>query len=71
MIKASGDLGISLLHKQIVKIWLTGEWSEDWRRAVLIPIPKKGDLQQCSHYRTISLISHGNNYEENRKKTGG
>ena len=58
MIKTSGDLGISLLHKLIVKIWQTGEWPEDWRRAVLIPIPKKGDLQQCSNYRTISLISH-------------
>ena len=36
MIKASGELGISLLHKLIVKIWQTGEWPEDWRRAVLI-----------------------------------
>ena len=50
MIKASGELGISLLHKCIVKIWQTGEWPEDWRRAVLIPIPKKGGLQQCSNY---------------------
>ena len=58
MIKVSGDLGISLLHKLIVKIWQTGEWPEEWGRAVLIPIPKKGDLQQCSNYRTISLISH-------------
>ena len=58
MLKASGDLGISLLHKLIVKIWQTGEWSEDWRRAVLIPIPKTGELQQCSNHRTISLISH-------------
>ena len=58
MIKASGELGIYLLHKLIVKIWQTGEWPVDWRRAVLIHIPKKGDLQQCSNYRTISLISH-------------
>ena len=42
----------------IVKIWQTGEWPEDSRRAVRIPIPKKGDLQQGSNYRTISLISH-------------
>ena len=47
MIKASGELGISLLDTLIVKkIWQTGEWPEDWRRAVLIPITKKGDLQQ-------------------------
>lgn len=30
-----------------------------WRRAIFIPIRKKGDLQDCSNYRTISLISHG------------
>ena len=58
MTKASGDLGISLLHTLIVTIWQTGEWPEDWGRAVLIPKPKKGDLQQCSKYVTISLISH-------------
>ena len=40
------------------KKWQTGEWPEDWRRAVLILIPKKGDLQQSYKYRTISLISH-------------
>ena len=58
MIKASGDLGISLLHKLIVNIWQTGERPEDCRRAVLITILKTGALQQCSNYRTISLISH-------------
>ena len=47
MIKASGELGISLLDTLIVKqIWQTGEWPEDWGRAVLIPITKKGNLQQ-------------------------
>ena len=24
----------------------------------LIPIPKKGNVKECSHYRTIALISH-------------
>ena len=77
MIKASGDVGISLLHKLIVKIWQTGEWPEDWRRAVLITIPKKVDLQQCSNYRTISLISHASKImlkiimRRIGKKTGG
>ena len=77
MIKAIGDLGISLLHKLILNIWQTGEWPDDWRRAVLIPIPKKGDLQQCSNYRTISLISHASKVMLNiimkriERKTGG
>ena len=27
-------------------------------RAVFIPIPKKGNVKECSNHRTISLISH-------------
>ena len=40
------------------KIWRSGIWPLDWKRAVFIPLPKKGDPQECSNYRTISLISH-------------
>jgi len=27
-------------------------------KSILVPIPKKGDLSNCSNYRTISLINH-------------
>ena len=30
----------------------------DWKRSVFIPIPKKGNAEKCSNYRTIALISH-------------
>ena len=30
----------------------------DWKRSVLIPIPKKGNAKECSNYHTIALISH-------------
>ena len=58
MIKASGEAGITYYHKICTKIWKTGEWPEEWKRAVFIILPKKGDLQLCSNHRTISLISH-------------
>ena len=29
-----------------------------WRRSVLIPIPKKGNVKECSNYQIIALISH-------------
>ena len=32
-------------------------WSQDWKRSVFIPIPKKGSAKECSNYRTIALIS--------------
>ena len=31
---------------------------KDWKRAVFIPIPKKGNPKECSNYHTIALISH-------------
>ena len=40
------------------KIWQTGEWPTALTQSLVIPLPKKGNLQQCQHYRTISLISH-------------
>ena len=38
--------------------WKTQQWSQDWKRSVFIPIPKKGNAKECSNYRTIALISH-------------
>ena len=29
-----------------------------WKMSVFIPIPKKGNAQECSNYCTIALISH-------------
>ena len=34
------------------------QWPQDWKRAVFIPIPKKGNAKECSNYHTIALISH-------------
>src|SRR5574337_865419 len=69
--KASGDDGIpvelfqilkddavKVLHSICQQIWKTQQWPQDWKRSVFIPIPKKGTAKECSHYRTIALISH-------------
>ena len=32
--------------------------SQDWKRSVFIPIPRKGNAKKCSNYCTIALISH-------------
>ena len=32
--------------------------TQDWKRSVFIPIPKKGNVKECSNYQTIVLISH-------------
>ena len=47
-----------MLHSICQQIWKTQQWPQDWKRSVLIPIPKKGNAKECSNYHTIALISH-------------
>ena len=58
LVQAGGDAVISALHKICNKIWQTGEWPIPWTQSLIITLPKKGNLQQCKNYRTISLICH-------------
>ena len=71
MNKASGGDGITVDIFQILKddavkvlysiyqqIWKTQQCSQDWKRSVFIPIPKKGNAKKCSNYDIIALISH-------------
>ena len=58
LVQAGGDCTIDALTKICNKIWKTGVWPTPWTQSLVITLPKKGDLQQCQNYRTISLISH-------------
>ena len=49
---------IDILTTICNKIWKTGEWPTTWTQSLVISLPKKGNLQLCQNYRTISLISH-------------
>ena len=64
--KASGNDRIPVEPFQILKddvvkvllsicqqIWKTQQWPQDQKRAVFIPIPKKGNAKECSNYRTM------------------
>ena len=50
------DDALKVLHSICQQIWKTQQWSQDWKRSVFIPIPKKGNAKECSNYRTIALI---------------
>ena len=52
------DDAVKVLHLICQQIWETQQCPQDWKRSVLIPIPKKGNAKECSNYRTIALISH-------------
>ena len=40
------------------QIWKTHQWPQDWKRSILIPIPKKGSTKECANHQTFALISH-------------
>ncbi|KAK3509141.1 hypothetical protein QTP70_020253 [Hemibagrus guttatus] len=46
-------------EKDLYRVLESEKMPEDWRRSVLVPIFKnKGDVQSCSNYRRIKLMSH-------------
>ena len=46
------------IHELCNRAWQETTIPDEWGKSILVPIPKKGDLSDCSNYRTISLISH-------------
>ena len=58
LVQAGGEDVITALTTICNKIWQTGEWPTQWAKSLVITLPKKGNLQQCQNYRTISFISH-------------
>ena len=51
------DDAIKVLHSLCEQIWKTQQWPQDWKRSILIPIPKKGSTKECVNHQTIALIS--------------
>ena len=46
------DDAVKMLHSICQQIWKIQQWSQDWKRSVFIPIPKKGNAKECSNYCT-------------------
>ena len=42
------DDAVKVLHSIYQQIWKTQQWPQDWKRSVFIPIPKKGNANECS-----------------------
>ena len=52
------DDAVRGLHSICQQIWKTVQWPQDWKMSAFIPVPKKGNAQECSNYHTIVFISH-------------
>ena len=39
------DNAVKVMHSICQQIWKTQQWSQNWKRSVFIPIPKKGNAK--------------------------
>ena len=58
LFQIQNDDAVKVLHCICQQNWKTQQWPLDWKRSVFIPIPKKGNVKECSNYHKITLISH-------------
>jgi hypothetical protein len=57
--RSLGDVAIVWLTKLFNIIFRSNKMPDEWRRSILVPIFKtKGDVQSCTNYRGIKLMSH-------------
>ncbi|KAK3567779.1 hypothetical protein QTP86_026457 [Hemibagrus guttatus] len=57
--KCLGEAAVEFLTSLFNRALESEKIPEEWRRSVLVPIFKnKGDVQSCSNYRGIKLMSH-------------
>ena len=57
---------MKVLHSICQQIWKTRQWTQDWKRSVFIPVPKKRNAKECSNYHTIALISHASKVHDSK-----
>jgi hypothetical protein len=54
-----GDVAIVWLTKLFHLLFRSNKMSDEWRWNILVPIFKnKGDVQSCTNYRGMKLMSH-------------
>jgi hypothetical protein len=57
--RSLGDIAIVLLTKLFNLIFQSKKMPDEWRWNILVPIfNNKGDVQSCTNYRGIKLMSH-------------
>jgi hypothetical protein len=57
LLKGSGEIFMERLHGLFLEVWKKEEMPEDWKKGILCPIHKKGDILECKNCRGISLLS--------------
>ena len=56
MLKCCGAVMMEYILDLFETVWKEKRVLDEWRDALLVPIPKKGDLMICGNWRGISLL---------------
>ena len=56
-IKAGGEMSEEILLDLCNRIWSEEKVPEEWKKSLLIKLPKKGDVSYCKNWRGIMLLN--------------
>ena len=54
--KADSDVAVRELTRLFDKIWHEEKIPEQWKKGLIVKIPKKGDLKECKNWRGVTLL---------------
>ena len=57
LFKADPDLAADILQPLFADIWASKKIPVDWCQGIIVKLPKKGSLRNCSNWRGITLLS--------------
>ncbi|KAL9966616.1 hypothetical protein ACROYT_G024719 [Oculina patagonica] len=54
--KADSDMAIKELTRLFNRIWHEEKVPDQWRKGLIVKIPKRGDLKECKNWRGVTLL---------------
>lgn len=57
LLKACPTTSAAALQDDIVAAWESEMFDSEWKKGVIVKIPKKGDLKKCDNWRGITILN--------------
>lgn len=54
--KADVNTTADILYPLIFKVWETGHFPVEWKSGIIVKLPRKGNLSECSNWRGICVL---------------
>ena len=54
--KADSDLAVKELTRLFNRIWHEEKITDQWKKGLIVKIPKRGDLKECKNWRGVTLL---------------